>query len=247
MRYLAACILMMVPGIAAAQVFITEVMYDLKEGSDSGREWIEVYNGSGSVVDLTKWKLVESGKNHKIAKVRGGFAPGTHAVIADNPAKFANDHPGYAGTLFDSAFSLSNDGETLVLLAPGGMVDEVRFATNDGGSGTGDSLQRIDLEARVFAPGIPTPGGPIPESGLQRTPQVPKGEGSDAAVVPVAAVPVQGERVRPAEVNLAAAARAGIPAGLCWGAVSLIALWGAGGIAYARRLREDEWEIIEES
>jgi hypothetical protein len=247
MRFVVACILM-VPGIASAQVFITEIMYDLQQGSDSGREWIEVYHRGTAAIDLGKWKLVESGKNHKISHVRGSLAPGSYAIIADNPTKFAADHPEYAGALFDSAFSLSNDGETLSLYAPGDVLaDEVRFVKEDGGNGTGDSLQRIDLEARVFSPGIPTAGEPIPESGLARTPQAAKDSKSKSISPPVSAVPVQGEPVKRKELHIAAVASTDVPVMLWWGAVGMIALWGAVGIAYARRLRAGEWEIIEES
>ncbi|MBL8158356.1 lamin tail domain-containing protein [bacterium] len=247
MRIIAALILM-VPCLASAQVSITEIMYDLHQGSDSGREWIEVYNSGTATVDLTKWKLVESGKNHKISKTRGGLAAGTYAIIADNPTKFAVDHPDYAGALFDSAFSLSNDGEMLFLYAPDDVLaDEVGFTKEDGGSGTGDSLQRVDLEARVFSPGIPTPGASIPESGLARTPQVSSGSESKTVSAPISATPIQGEPVKRSGLQIAAAGGTDVPAIMWWGAVVLIALWGAGGIVYARRLQGTEWEIIEES
>lgn len=246
MRWIGAVILMMVPTLVSAQVVITEIVYDLQEGSDSGREWIEVYNSGETAVDLSKWKLVESGKNHKISKVRGTFDPGTYAIIADNPTKFANDRPEYVGTLFDSAFSLNNDGDTLSLVAPGDVLsDELRYEKDDGAAGTGDSLQRIDIEARVLSPGIPTLGEGIPESGLTRTPQASKGSKTKPVAVAVA-MPIEGERVQRNELHVAAAS---IPthASEWWAGVVILALWGAGGVVYARRVRTTEWEIIEES
>jgi hypothetical protein len=246
MRWIGAVILMMMPTLISAQVVITEIMYDLQEGSDSGREWIEVYNSGEATVDLSKWKLVESGKNHKISKVRGVLDAGTYAIIADNSTKFADDHPEYVGALFDSAFSLSNDGETLSLVASGDMLsDELRYEKGDGAAGTGDSLQRIDIEARVLSPGVPTPGGGIPEGGLNRTPQTPKNAKS-RTVIAAAATPIVGE---PVQQNRSQMAVASVPVhtSVWWMGVAIIALWGAGGIVYARRARMTEWEIIEES
>ena len=136
----------------------------------------------------------------------------------------------------------------LSLYAPGEVrVDEVRFSKEDGASGTGDSLQRVDLEARVFSPGVPTLGAAIPESGLVRSPQVSKDAKSKTVSVPISTTPVQGEAVKRKELQVAAAAGASVAPIMWWGAIGLIALWGAGGIAYARRLRGGEWEIIEES
>lgn len=245
MRFLAALMLMM-PTMVSAQVFITEIMYDLSEGSDSGREWIEVHNAGNETVDLSKWKLVESGKNHKISRVRGNLDAGTYVIITDNPTKFAVDHPEYSGALFDSAFSLSNDGETLSLVAPEGVVvDEVKYIKDDGGSGTGDSLQRIDLEARVFAPGEPTLGAGIPEGGLVKSPQLPKGNKQE--VVSPASISIQGERAPRAGASIAAVSAAETPPAIWWLGVGMIAMAGASGLVMARRHRETEWEIIEET
>src|SRR3989344_1257320 len=123
------------PMLTAAQV-ITEVMYDLREGSDSGREWIEVYNIGSAAIDLSKWKIMENGKNHKITVVQGSFEPSSFAIIADNAVKFQADHPEYSGALFDSAFSLNNKGETVALAdASGKESDSIIYTSALGGNG----------------------------------------------------------------------------------------------------------------
>ncbi len=48
---------------AFAEVVISEIMYDVS-GSDTDREWVEVYNNSSSAVDFTSWKLFEANTNH---------------------------------------------------------------------------------------------------------------------------------------------------------------------------------------
>lgn len=143
-----------------AQVVISEVMYDLAEGSDTGREWVEVFNAGGSSITFTDWKFFEGNVNHAIAEFQGGptLSSGGYAIIADNPAKFLIDNPGYAGVIFDSAFSLSNVGESLVL-RNADLVDQdsLTYDATGGASGDGKTLQRTSLTSALTAL-PPTPG-----------------------------------------------------------------------------------------
>ena len=43
-------VLVILPVVSHAQVYINEIMYDLP-GTDSGREWIEIYNAGSDAVD----------------------------------------------------------------------------------------------------------------------------------------------------------------------------------------------------
>src|SRR3990167_6884392 len=121
-----------------ASVIVSEVMYDL-EGADTGREWVEIQN-DGVAVDLTGWKFFEGGVNHGLTLIQGDISllQNGFAVIADNAEKFLLDWPGFSGMLFDSVFSLSNTGETLVLrnseLAD---VDSVTYSSEWGANGDG--------------------------------------------------------------------------------------------------------------
>src|SRR5262249_12463335 len=146
----------------------TEIMYDTP-GSDSGREWIELYNGGTNPVPLTQWKLFENATNHKITAVQGGntLAPNTYAVIADNAADFKSDWPQFSGPLFDSAFSLSNEGETIALHdASSTSIDSVSYQSSLGGAGDGNSLNRApgtsDFVARSPTPGTAMSQNAIP-------------------------------------------------------------------------------------
>jgi len=153
--------LLLVPASASAQVLISEIMYDLQEGSDSGREWIEVFNAYASSVTLTDWRLFENDTNHKINSFSGSdtLASGAYAVIADNPAKFLEDWPAFSGQLFDSAFSLKNDGEALILRdAELADIDSVAFSPDQGASGDGQTLHRTDSNGNTFIASAPTPG-----------------------------------------------------------------------------------------
>ena len=48
------------PAAALAQVVINEVLFD-PTGSDTGLEWVELYNASDSAVNLSGWQLYPDG------------------------------------------------------------------------------------------------------------------------------------------------------------------------------------------
>ncbi len=160
----------LVPGFARAQVVISEIMYDVS-GTDTDREWVEVFNAGASPVHFTDWKLFEANTNHGITSAQGGenFAAGAYAIIADNPAKFLQDWPSYSGILFDSTFSLGNSGETLAIHMPPPDLtptDSVPYQGAWGAAGNGNSLQRTSVSGTTFVESSPTPGaGPLSSSG----------------------------------------------------------------------------------
>lgn len=140
-----------------AQIVIDEIMYDAN-GSDSGREWIEVRNVGKESINFSKWKFSEGNSNHGLTAVKGSsvLIPGDYAIIADDPEKFKNDRPDFPGVIFDSAFSLSNAGETLALKDSSlNLSDEVSYLSSWGANGDGKSLQRADMK---WGTGTPTPG-----------------------------------------------------------------------------------------
>ncbi|MCU0660548.1 MAG: lamin tail domain-containing protein, partial [Candidatus Pacebacteria bacterium] len=132
-------------------------MYDLP-GSDSKREWIEVYNSGDTTLDFTKWKLFKKETNHGIKQFKGStvLSPGEFAVIAANGEQFMIEYPQYAGILFTSSFSLSNDGGIIGLKDSSlNIVHQVSYESTAGASGDGTSLQKLH-DTWSVAP--PTPG-----------------------------------------------------------------------------------------
>ena len=158
MRYVwAVCIAVCFPITAHAQVLITEIMY-APEGADAKHEWIEVCNTGTSSVSLEDWTFFENDTNHTLKVVSGSatLSAGACAVIADHPDTFTSDYRSYAGTLFDSAFSLKNTGEYLALHDnTEALIDEVGYSDADGGKDNGLSLHRDGI---IFQEGVPSPG-----------------------------------------------------------------------------------------
>ena len=118
------------------------MMYDLN-GSDSNREWIEIYSDEG--VNLSTYKFYEAGTNHKISFISGNETFLDYAIIADDSEKFLLDNPDFSGNLFDSSFSLANTNESLAIKNSSlDIIYEITYFSNWGASGNGKSLQLIN-------------------------------------------------------------------------------------------------------
>jgi len=150
-------VLALLPLQVSGAVLITEIMYDL-EGADGGYEWVELTNTGEAAVDIGAWRLFENGVNHKFALFAGGttvLQPGHSAIVADKPDNFVTRFPDVE-PVFDSAFSLSNEQETLMLKnGAGKVVDQVTYRSTLGAKGDGASLH---LEGEVLTPALPNPG-----------------------------------------------------------------------------------------
>ncbi len=250
----------------AASVQITEVMYDL-DGSDSGREWVEVTNTGSAPIDIGSWRLFENGTNHTLELVVGlesKLPSGISAIVVDKPEKFKSDWPSYTGIIFNSAFSLSNTGETLILRNEALQdIDSISYTSAAGAAGDGGSLQRLPAQAgqdAVLLSAAPTPG--IFPGEL--VPVVPKqkAQGSSSAKSAPAPTPTSAKSVeKPAEppgppatiAQVAAAAKTQSAPLFAWllGLVSIIVL-GVAGYFFARseqinetKLFGEEFEIVD--
>ncbi len=145
------------PGFVNAAVVINEVMYDVG-GTDTGREWVEVWNDSIESIDLSTWKFFEANVGHKIVAIGSPVIPaGGYAVVSDSSEKFMADNPNFSGLLFDSAFSLGNAGETVSLKDSTDITtDTITYDISLGAAGDGNSLQRKTDGGWIAA--SPTPG-----------------------------------------------------------------------------------------
>jgi len=236
-------------------------MYD-PAGTDSGHEWIEVYNDGTSSIPLTDWKLSEGGTNHNIVTVSGDhtFAPGAYAVIAQSATKFQADHPGFKAELFHSAFSLGNSGATITLRDKSLTdVDSVSYVSAWGALGDGNSLQRAPAAAGDFIPRTPTPGAAI--SPVALTPKAPtavptqspskktttkktstKAVSNDAGNETIVATVERS----PADAPSQTAAAADTDDSYWWLAAFALAVAGAGAILASKHFKRCEWDIVEE-
>ncbi len=143
----------------SAQVAITEIMYDAS-GTDTGREWVEVQNTSGSSLDFTTWKFFEANVNHGIDQVDGyakELLTGEFGVVITDKVKFLLDYPSFTGKLFKSSFSLTNTiGESLAFKNDAGtVVDQYSYDVTLGAAGDGNTLQK---NGSVWTAALANPG-----------------------------------------------------------------------------------------
>jgi len=139
-----------IPVLVSAQIKISEIMYD-PQGSDTKREWIEVFNSGAQNIDLSTYFLFENNVHHKLtAQTSSILTPGTFAIIADSIPEVLADFSGYSGLMFDSAFSLNNTGESISISNPQKeILDTFIYSSDMGANNTGQSLQINDTAVIV--------------------------------------------------------------------------------------------------
>ena len=97
-KYLVPALILGFPHFLYAQIGINEIMYDLS-GTDTGKEWVEIYNNGSDSVDISTYKFSEATTNHALKSINGTsiLAPGEFGILADDSTKFLLDNPNYNG------------------------------------------------------------------------------------------------------------------------------------------------------
>ncbi len=137
-------------------------MYD-HPGSDTGEEWVELFNAGAVPIDLTKWKI-NDGSNHvlNVPPKNGGvgsivIASGEYLVLASNAIQFETEHPSVTNVI-DTTLSLPNAQGVISLVdASSTIKDTASYNSSLGGAGDGNSLNRTSAGA-TFIPHTPSPG-----------------------------------------------------------------------------------------
>ena len=248
-------IVILFPFTVSAQIVISEIMYDLPQGSDSGREWIEILNQGTTPTEITALRLFENNTNHKITAAGADtLSPGGYAVIADNASDFKSDWPQFSGLLFDSTFSLSNSGETLALKdASSTVLDTISYQSSLGAAGDGNSLNR-ELGASTFVPKRPTPGTAMASDAIIPPPEAvtpPKSSKKSSTKSQSAAV---GSLTMPSvatsdvsdETSVSPESQEQSNGHIWWIAAAGIAALAGGSILFAQKYAKEEWDISEE-
>lgn len=158
------------PLAASADIKITEIMYDLS-GTDTDREWVEIYNDGTDPVNIVtgsskgSWRFVDNSSHTLTPFVEGDtqIAPGEYAIIAKDGAAFMTDWPNFTGTIFTSPLSLPNTSATLSIKdGDAKVLDTVSYDSGQGANGDGNSLQKNS--SGKWAASSPTPGQANSES-----------------------------------------------------------------------------------
>ncbi|MBD90978.1 MAG: hypothetical protein CL940_11615, partial [Deltaproteobacteria bacterium] len=92
-------------------MLLAEVLYDVP-GQDDGKEWIRLYNGTGTQVDLSGWSLGWGGNSYLTgqAALSGVLAPGACLLVGGPTSDADNGAPSYDLPLnFDPDIENSGD------------------------------------------------------------------------------------------------------------------------------------------
>ena len=170
-------------------VILSEVVYDVSS-TDDGWEWVELYNSTGTVVDVTGWCLANGGTSYSYSQVTlsGTIAPGATFVVGGPSSGATNGNPSFdqvvnfgpdfqnSGTtadgvaLFDVPCSQVLSAVPLDAVIYGstnssGLIDETGAANAPeiGDVSSGRSIERVDLAGNWQSQASPTPNTtPLP-------------------------------------------------------------------------------------
>jgi len=143
--------LIFVPSLSYASVSLNEVFY-----SPQSKSWIEVYNDTDSPIDLTKYKIIDSGaatNGHAISATGVSILdPHQYAIIAKDPTSVTT-----SALIFKSALGAKTTGDTISIKDDSGNIsDTLTFTSSMGAAGDGNSLQKTAGGGWISA--SPTPG-----------------------------------------------------------------------------------------
>ena len=112
--------LLLVPQVAAAAVYISEIAW-MGTANSANDEWIELHNDGATAVALADWRISDGAGLDFILEGAGSIAPGAYAVLERTDDSSA---PGTAFYIYTG--SLANTGATLRLYDAGGnLADQV--------------------------------------------------------------------------------------------------------------------------
>ena len=114
-------------GQAAGDVIITEIMQNPNAVNDSSGEWFEIYNTTGSDIDLNGWTITDNGTNaHTISGSL--IIPANGYLVLGN-----NDDTSTNGNIpvdysYGSDVALANGSDAIILTTGGGLeIDRVEW------------------------------------------------------------------------------------------------------------------------
>lgn len=136
------------------QIVINEINYKSSDTNNAG-DWVELYNNSGSSVDLSLWTFQDEGAIYTIP-VGTTIANNGFVVLTQDKLLFATQHLNILNVIGDIGFGLSNGGEQLSLVDDRGCtVDVVAYddiapwPTEPDGNGASLELSNVDSDNSI--------------------------------------------------------------------------------------------------
>jgi hypothetical protein len=130
--------------VFASDLYISEIMYS-PEGSDEGREWVEVVNLSSTSIKIfggkKGWRF-NDGSNHLFEETEVILNPNEVLIIAQNKQKFLSEHPSFRGKIIEvKNMSLRNEKGIISIFDENKNLRAFReYSSTCGGNGNSYSI-----------------------------------------------------------------------------------------------------------
>jgi hypothetical protein len=114
--------------VNSPQIIINEINYNSKADHDSD-DWIELYNNSDSLINLSNWIFKDEDDLHKFTLPQNTYLNSkNYLVLCNDSIKFKNYYPEITHYLGNIGFGFSGNGELLRLFDNfGNLIDFVEY------------------------------------------------------------------------------------------------------------------------
>jgi hypothetical protein len=134
---------------SAGDIVVTEFMNDSDAVSDTVGEWLELYNTTGSDIDLNGWTLKDDGSDSHTFTTSIIVPAGSYFVMGRGADSTVNGGVNLDHSYGDGVFTLGNSADEIVLLSPSSVeIDRIVYGVGgfpDGGPGFSISLDPNQL------------------------------------------------------------------------------------------------------
>ena len=134
---------------SAGDIVVTEFMNDSGAVSDTVGEWLELYNSTGSDIDLNGWTLKDDGSDSHTFTTSIIVPAGSYFVMGRGADSTVNGGVNLDHSYGDGVFSMANGADEIVLLSPSSVeIDRIVYGVGgfpDGGPGFSISLDPNQL------------------------------------------------------------------------------------------------------
>lgn len=112
----------------AKDIVINEINYNSSDLFQCG-DWIELYNRSDQMVDLSNWIFKDSNTNHKFIFPEDTYiASDQYIVLTEDTSAFTSCFPAVSNYIAEMDFGLSGSGESIKLLnEEGQIIDSLEY------------------------------------------------------------------------------------------------------------------------
>ncbi len=137
------------PGNNFNDVVINEIMYAPSTGEP---EWVELYNGTSSPINLKKWKFSDAASSVTITNT-DKFIPANGFIVLTADSSILNFYNVPSAIIKLSLPALNNTGDAVVIKdSLGVLIDSLSYLPSWGGNTGGKSLERISTEESSVDP-----------------------------------------------------------------------------------------------